>query len=183
MSQLTLGDARVRPFQTSYAAEFAPPFAAGACLRSPLRNQGLAEASTDLRAVYRSAFQRTGECAPGRTLPAQAPQLRLQSGPQHSLAGPRLHSGACCIKRTEALEALHFNTAKQGPCRAVAHSQLFKVNTNLSTAPGHIGASALPQHSIIHLLHKQPEARARGMHGAQEAVGRDAGAHEGADWR
>jgi len=64
VSQLTLGDGRVRPFQTSYAAEFAPPFASGAALRSPLRNQGLAEASTDLRAVYRSAFQRTGECAP-----------------------------------------------------------------------------------------------------------------------
>ncbi|KAK9843793.1 hypothetical protein WJX81_006652 [Elliptochloris bilobata] len=61
VSQLTLGDGRVHAFQTSYAAEFAPPFASGACLRSPLRNQGLAEATTDLRAVYRSAFQRTGE--------------------------------------------------------------------------------------------------------------------------
>ena len=62
VSQLTLGDRRVRAFQTSYAAEFAPPLPSGACLRSPLRNQGLAEATTDLRAVYRSAFQRTGEC-------------------------------------------------------------------------------------------------------------------------
>jgi len=73
VSQLTLGDGRVRPFQTSYAAEFAPPFASGAALRSPLRNQGLAEASTDLRAVYRSAFQRTGECAPAPRGPASAP--------------------------------------------------------------------------------------------------------------
>ena len=66
VSQLTLGDGRVRAFQTSYAAEFAPPLPAGACLRSPLRNSGLAAATTDLRAVYRSAFQRTGECvSPG----------------------------------------------------------------------------------------------------------------------
>jgi len=73
VSQLTLGDGRVRPFQTSYAAEFAPPFASGAALRSPLRNHGLAEASTDLRAVYRSAFQRTGECAPAPPSVAFAP--------------------------------------------------------------------------------------------------------------
>ena len=65
----------MRPFQTSYAAEFAPPFAAGACLRSPLRNQGLAEASTDLRAVYRSAYQRTGKCAPA-LFPYIAPASR-----------------------------------------------------------------------------------------------------------
>ena len=73
MSQLTLGDGRVRAFQTSYAAEFAPPLPEGACLRSPLRNSGLAAATTDLRAVYRSAFQRTGECA----APALRPRASL----------------------------------------------------------------------------------------------------------
>ena len=39
-------------------------------MRLPLRNSGLAAATTNLRAVYRSAFQRTGEYATQRSSPA-----------------------------------------------------------------------------------------------------------------
>lgn len=59
-SSLTLGDARINPFITSYRTEYAAPFASGARIRSPLRNKMLADVA-DLKEIYSSAFQRVGE--------------------------------------------------------------------------------------------------------------------------
>ena len=59
-SSLALGDARINPFITSYRTEYAAPFAAGARIRSPLRNKMLADVA-DLKEIYSSAFQRVGE--------------------------------------------------------------------------------------------------------------------------
>ncbi|KAL0042540.1 hypothetical protein WJX79_002907 [Trebouxia sp. C0005] len=59
-SSLALGDARINPFITSYRTEYAAPFAAGARIRSPLRNKMLADVA-DLKEIYSSAFQRVGD--------------------------------------------------------------------------------------------------------------------------
>ena len=59
-SNLTLGDWRISPFNTSYHSDFSPPFQAQARIRSPQRNKML-EHVADLRSVYSSAFQRVGE--------------------------------------------------------------------------------------------------------------------------
>eukprot|EP00884_Botryococcus_braunii_P009612 jgi/Botrbrau1/18652/Bobra.0367s0088.1 len=62
-SHLALGDNRITPFQTSYARDYDAPFAEGCIIRSPLRNKTL-KGVADLREVYRSSFQRVGECVP-----------------------------------------------------------------------------------------------------------------------
>ncbi|KAK9915516.1 hypothetical protein WJX75_000165 [Coccomyxa subellipsoidea] len=59
-SCILLGDNRVLPFKTLYAADFAAPFAQDAKLRSPLRNKERREA-TDLPSFYKHAFNRVGE--------------------------------------------------------------------------------------------------------------------------
>ncbi|KAK9808647.1 hypothetical protein WJX72_001201 [[Myrmecia] bisecta] len=59
-SHLALGDGRINPFVSSYKSDYGAPFAAGARIRSPLRNKILKDVA-DLHEVYRSAFQRVGE--------------------------------------------------------------------------------------------------------------------------
>jgi hypothetical protein len=59
-SNIALGDDRISPFNTNYAADFKAPFAAHSRLRSPMRNKDLA-ASTSLREHYASSYNRVGE--------------------------------------------------------------------------------------------------------------------------
>lgn len=59
-SNIELGDARVKPFATSYAMTFSPPLKEGAKIKSPLYNESL-HRSNDLRQQYNFAMQRVGE--------------------------------------------------------------------------------------------------------------------------
>ena len=59
-SQLVLGDARLHPFTSSYAADFHAPFPEHSKLRSPLRSKE-ARHPHELQGLYKSAMQRVGE--------------------------------------------------------------------------------------------------------------------------
>ena len=59
-SQLVLGDGRLHPFTSSYAADFHSPFPEQSKLRSPLRSKD-ARHPHELQGLYSSAMQRIGE--------------------------------------------------------------------------------------------------------------------------
>ena len=59
-SHLVLGDGRLRPFTSSYAADFHSPFPEQSKLRSPLRSKE-ARQPHELRGIYTSVMQRVGE--------------------------------------------------------------------------------------------------------------------------
>ena len=54
------GDGRLRPFTSSYAADFHSPFPEQSKLRSPLRSKE-ARQPHELRGIYTSVMQRVGE--------------------------------------------------------------------------------------------------------------------------
>ena len=55
-----MGDGRLRPFTSSYAADFHSPFPGQSKLRSPLRSKE-ARRPHELQAAYTSVMQRVGE--------------------------------------------------------------------------------------------------------------------------
>lgn len=55
-----LGDGRLHPFTSSYAADFHSPFPEQSKLRSPLRSKD-ARHPHELQGLYSSAMQRIGE--------------------------------------------------------------------------------------------------------------------------
>lgn len=60
-SNISFGDGRVDPFQTSYWADYKAPFPGHDRLRSPNRNEDLGKTTANLADIFKSAYNRVGD--------------------------------------------------------------------------------------------------------------------------